>query len=230
MGCQIGSSSGSESEEFRKFEEKFAAAEQFIGFSMYKSDEIGNAFKRYALDNVLTINQLSKALDSLEIDRKFLSESRNPTKVLYDQFVTRSGRFSCIKLQTLGVLLGCDSVQDKSRTLFLTYDEDCSKSLDRGEVLSMLEDVFDISVLCLGELVCALNKEAEPECRKYINKLSRQRETVLLFYREILFYTTRDTITMDQFQRSVRDNEVKRLFCPSKLRKLAYEHHSEAPK
>ena len=127
-------------------EKTIAQGEKLIPFSSKSSRDLEQAFKANGSNGKMSVPQLKKTLGILELDPSVFT---NPDTQIFKFLQRLKGGdklYDIQKLSLCAILLGDGDVNTKATILFQHFDIDASEKLERQELITMLDEMVDISV------------------------------------------------------------------------------------
>lgn len=153
-------------------------AEKGLGFHLRKASKIDAVFRKYANNEKLNEDQLSKAVFCLKCTMQNYGKFRYITE-MYSKLKREDGDYDLKDLLVIGILLGEGSKEEKARLLYQVFDETSENAILKDKMRSdILEKICFHSTSTLGGLYCNDVYSGSNELRnlKYISDLMVVRE------------------------------------------------------
>jgi hypothetical protein len=163
MGCVKSKDTTPASEE----ETLVSSHEYDLGFDRHSAQIIEAQIKREAANGEFTLPKLQRLMTSLRLCLPF--DKPESACMKFIESLKHNTVISMNRLVITGLLLGCGSLQKRAQLLFEHADSDAKRSLERREVVALLEEISFIVVECLP--ILAYSDRTESMLRAYQGRL-----------------------------------------------------------
>ena len=216
MGCTCTTREG-----YRSIESNFLTPlEKDLRLHMRFSKDIDRILHRNSTNYKMTKAQLQTACKYLGVDFERFQG-------FFDRFSTGS-YYLMKKLNSLGILLGKGTIEDKIVLLFQNYDIDTSGTLSREEIEMMIESLLSVSCIIIPSYALVLNR-SNKYLEDYVQRMQPlMRATQRHFIKLILEEKT--TINAEEFQMCFQCNLNENLLSSKKLREYTLDLYATVQK
>jgi Ca2+-binding EF-hand superfamily protein len=191
--------------------------ERKLEFHRLQSTIIDKVLFRHSKFFRMTEAQLISAFKDLSIDIDL-------NKNFYIRF-HNGNYFSTQRLNVLGIMIGRGKDEEKIPLLFRNYDKDTSGTLSQVEVDQMVLDCINVACLIIPSTVSAENFENKM-LQDYANRLKCLVKGLSVHFNQLILGNS-NQIDLDQFKEIFKEDTLRCLIDPKKMRQYAIKIYSE---
>lgn len=208
-------------------EKVISTREQILGFSKHNCRKADLVFRKFAYNEAFNENQWSEVCASMKLANE---DPYGVIRNFYKQF-ERNGKYDLKFLLVLSILLTRGTEVEKAKLLFEIYDCDCTLTMDRNEITTMISDIIHISVDKLPILSLddpSLGEEVT-KLTTYILKLKyRHKDAVSKLTTEIM--NGLSTLRQDVFIEALKSPDLKCILTSTGMREYLNSYYTTPSK
>ena len=239
MGCFHGKV------DWNEFEACMEESCKKLGLCDLNSENISNIFHRYTNHFHLTQQQLQECLIELNIpltedlrqNFNFFLECPKYSKIVQRQNLKIEYKkdyfkqlYSVKKLSTFAIILGKGKINDKYRTLFLTYDIDASGYLSKWEITSLITDIIEISLEIIPQIGKIYFPSKDSVISKQVENLVAMKLNFIEYFRYLILEDNYKEISCSDFVRIMHQQDLKFLLNHKSLRSFIMNNFKQCQK
>jgi hypothetical protein len=194
--------------------------EHELNYHTQSASQVDLVLRKYSSNGSLNVSQLHKAAIVLNIRTENFS-TFNQIKPFYDNLQTQG--FTPLKtLLLLGVLLAQGSLVDKARLLFEVYDQ---LMLEEVEVVTIVEDLFDVAVKRLPTLLGTKGNSEVTSAKIYLAKIEHVKTAGVSKLTKLIAGEA-PKVSKKHFVTTVSSDSVKQILTPEGIRAYFFSVYS----